>query len=83
MYKVMLANLKFQGHEAVKNKDYLSAEEVYTEVFFAFHLFNLSCVFPGLVSSPRFGLGQQKTNIPIIVTGSSLVGNLNGLYSYY
>jgi len=31
MYKVMLANLKFQGHEAVKNKDYLSAEEVYTE----------------------------------------------------
>ncbi|KAG2651010.1 hypothetical protein PVAP13_1NG214214, partial [Panicum virgatum] len=30
MYKVMLANLKFQGHEAVKNKDYLSAE-VYTE----------------------------------------------------
>ncbi|XP_039787831.1 protein STIP1 homolog [Panicum virgatum] len=30
-YKVMLANLKFQGREAVKNKDYLSAEEIYTK----------------------------------------------------
>ncbi|CAN6231691.1 unnamed protein product [Urochloa humidicola] len=28
--KVMLANLKFHGREAVKNKDYLSAEEIYT-----------------------------------------------------
>ncbi|CAO2038341.1 unnamed protein product [Urochloa humidicola] len=28
--KVMLANLKFHGREAVKNKDYLSAKEIYT-----------------------------------------------------
>ena len=53
-YKVMLANLKFQGCEAVKNKDYLSAEEIYTKVLFAFHLFNLSCVFPCLPSLSTF-----------------------------
>lgn len=32
MYRVMLDNLKFQGREAVKNKDYLCAEEISTKV---------------------------------------------------
>jgi len=30
---VMLANLKFQGREAVKNKDYLGAVDIYTKVY--------------------------------------------------
>ncbi|XP_021315477.1 tankyrase-2 isoform X1 [Sorghum bicolor] len=31
LYTVMLANLKFQGREAVKNKDYLGAVDIYTK----------------------------------------------------
>ena len=53
-YKVMLANLKFQGHEAVKNKDYLSAEEIYTKVLFAFTCSIFPVFFLVYLPSPRF-----------------------------